>query len=251
MGVYSWNCKCCGHPMLAPNRTNTVNYWMSEVVTIDVTGHVMSGTYDGYGNVDGDAIYIGPRYDQDPTVYHRACWEHAGRPTEFNPRNPSESSECQGHFFEAGEHDLECPVAHPVAFVPGRAVRHTMRVSRAGHEPAVTVEMSGDYANGVELMVARFPREWADFLDSYSEAIAWHLPGDAADYSVAIIDNAVWECESLDFRGFLIGTHGIWCDHAQPSILRLREPLSGQFDSDHPNPLAENNKRGESDIHDA
>ena len=103
MGVFSWDCNGCGHPMLMPCNTNEVNAWMAEVVVIEKKhGMPVKGTYDGYGCVSGIDIHSG----NDPCCWHVACWDAAGCPVEYKP---STYSNDQGHFFDEGDHDMERP----------------------------------------------------------------------------------------------------------------------------------------------
>lgn len=105
MGFFSWDCNECGHPLLSPDATNTVNQWMASVVTMDKGGHTLTGTYDGYGRVSGTPIDYDPN-TLDACCYHRACWDNAGRPTDYRP---STLSDDQGWFFDDGDHDLGFP----------------------------------------------------------------------------------------------------------------------------------------------
>lgn len=102
MGFFSQDCALCGHPMLSPQATIQINRWMSEGVAVALTGDVHSGEYDGFGRLGGaDAVGF------DATVWHRACWVIAGRPTDY--RGASESSADQGWFFGDDEHAIEEP----------------------------------------------------------------------------------------------------------------------------------------------
>lgn len=108
MGFFSWNCKYCGHPLLCAQATNEENKWMNKGVALSPDGSIVKGEYDGYGRLES--------YDSfecelnDPVeVYHEACWEAAGRPTEY-----SENSECsvdQGWFFDEGVHTFSVPTS--------------------------------------------------------------------------------------------------------------------------------------------
>ena len=103
MGFFSWDCNGCGHPLLSPDATNTVNQWMASVVAIDKRGHRVAGTYDGYGRASGVAI---DPWNRGASCWHSACWHNAGRPTDYRP---STLSDDQGWFFDDGEHDLGFP----------------------------------------------------------------------------------------------------------------------------------------------
>jgi hypothetical protein len=127
MGLFSWDCEGCGHPLLMPENTNRVNAWMNECVAITKDGTVVEGFYDGYGrladtlaNVPGwdengmhttrGKTSISPDvYEECPTVYHRACWELFGCPRDY--AGPSKNSNDQGHFFDEGRHDMDRPTS--------------------------------------------------------------------------------------------------------------------------------------------
>jgi len=100
VGFFSWDCKC-GHPLLSNYVTNEVNGWMNQVVVLEPSGCLLKGDYDGYGKVGGREI------DFDSQVFHHACWELAGRPTQYT--EPSPGSADQGFFFDAGDHDMPEP----------------------------------------------------------------------------------------------------------------------------------------------
>jgi|ETNvirnome_2_300_1030623.scaffolds.fasta_scaffold04357_9 hypothetical protein len=121
MGFFSWDCRGCEHPMLSEWSINKINYWMQSVVAIESKGAVREGFYDGYGGVvpynkfhtrmgvPEDRINNSILDDgyQDPECWHRACWEIAGKPTEYT--EPSTYSGDQGFFFDPGDHDMEKP----------------------------------------------------------------------------------------------------------------------------------------------
>jgi len=120
MGLFSWDCKHCGHPALSEYSANEKNRWMRHVVVfssgvdpddcdLPCGGGMVFGLYDGYGRVSGVDI-LGDDYSNDPVIYHTACWLAAGRPTTFD--GPSESSADQGHFFDDPEHDMDPPIAN-------------------------------------------------------------------------------------------------------------------------------------------
>ena len=110
MGLFSWDCNECGHPMLSEYATNRKNDWMNDVVVIESNGGILKGSYDGYGRVDTRDITFGisgHEFTDEPCCYHSACWEKAGEPTEYKP---SQSSADQGYFFDEGDHNMECPL---------------------------------------------------------------------------------------------------------------------------------------------
>jgi hypothetical protein len=108
MGFFSFNCLRCAHPALVHNATDKgINDWMTEVVAIGGGNSLHSGEYDGYGRIDGaDLPYpgdCGARF----SLYHRACWELAGKPLAFTEQ--SKSADDQGWFFDDGAHDMLDP----------------------------------------------------------------------------------------------------------------------------------------------
>ena len=112
MGLFSWNCHGCGHPLLHYRGvTNDINHWMNDAIVINPDGSRIEGVYDGYGRLDGvdcdmDSIDWDNQPAGNPCAWHRACWEIAGEPAEYKP---SKSSADQGHFFEEGAHDMADP----------------------------------------------------------------------------------------------------------------------------------------------
>mgnify|MGYP007063435168 FL=1 len=102
MGFFSWNCNECKHPMLSVYAINDVNSWMNDVVIVRAEGDTISGSYDGYGNVDCCKI----QRDDGCCCYHEACWIEAGKPMKWVE---SEHSDDQGYFFDDPEHNMECP----------------------------------------------------------------------------------------------------------------------------------------------
>lgn len=104
MGFFSYDCRGCGHPLLAPHATNSVNAWMTDAVCLLPDGRVVKGAYDGYGRLDGEDVRCGERLLDAPEAWHRACWEACGSPTKFTRH--SAHADDQGHFFPEGAHDL-------------------------------------------------------------------------------------------------------------------------------------------------
>lgn len=108
MGFFSQLCEGCGHPLLSQHAcTRGINDWMTDAVTLHPDGGSHAGAYDGYGRVGGAEEAVG----YDATVYHRACWELAGKPTEWTVR--SEDAPDQGYFFGDDEHTMRDPRTHP------------------------------------------------------------------------------------------------------------------------------------------
>ena len=108
MGLFSANCKRCGHPLLCKQATNDINRWMTEAVMITPEGDIHTGEYDGYGRVGGWESAM-DRFPEENSVYHKACWVLVGKPLTFQGR--SEHARDQGWFFDEGAHDLPCPTS--------------------------------------------------------------------------------------------------------------------------------------------
>ena len=90
--------------MLSEYATNNINQWMNSAVVIESNGSTLKGEYDGYGRIDMEEISW---EDDEPCCYHQACWEKAGKPTEYSPSTPSHD---QGFFFDEGDHNMEAPL---------------------------------------------------------------------------------------------------------------------------------------------
>ena len=103
MGFHSYCCHGCGHPLLH-NNFNPTNAWMTQGVAVTVAGSVIRGGYDGYGRLGGLSIL-----DQGdkPDVYHQACWEMLGKPTDY--KGGSASARDQGYFFGPKAHNMPRP----------------------------------------------------------------------------------------------------------------------------------------------
>ena len=138
MGFFSEDCRRCGHPALSALFTNGVNAWMNEVVAIWPNDDLTVGIYDGYGRVNDIEYVIGAEveYGQGNTIYHRACWEMAGKPMRYG--GSCRRSADQGWLFDAGAHDLPDPRSatkreHPGSGVAGPAEdQHEQVVKRGG-----------------------------------------------------------------------------------------------------------------------
>ena len=103
MGMFSWDCKRCGHPMLSHIVINKINGWMMDVVVLEEGGSMLRGEYDGYGRVNNREI----NFRIPVECYHEACWKLSGCPTEF--KEASKGSYDQGVFFDDPAHDLVEP----------------------------------------------------------------------------------------------------------------------------------------------
>ena len=115
MGLFSFDCLGCGHPMLSLLAANAVNKWMNLVVAILPDGRVIDGSYDGYGRVGDHKTNLAAvgtwddvgEHHNGPACYHRACWLDAGRPKTW--KKQSQRSDDQGWFFLKGAHDMPEP----------------------------------------------------------------------------------------------------------------------------------------------
>ena len=109
MGLFSYDCRACGHPLLCSAATTKgVNTWMRLGIVIFSNGNVFSGEYDGYGRLGsfdggGSGFQLG-----DGSVYHQHCHEALGKPMHFVGR--SAPSLDQGWFFDEGDHSMASPL---------------------------------------------------------------------------------------------------------------------------------------------
>jgi hypothetical protein len=100
MGFFSWECKCCGKSIINGSATCPVTLWQTEYILFTKYGDVMSGSeYEGYGFGDYSEC-------DDFTVYHKACWEYAGKP---GYQGPARYASDQGFFFDDKAHDFAPP----------------------------------------------------------------------------------------------------------------------------------------------
>jgi len=86
MGMFSWNCLACGFSLRECRHCSEDN-WMGNAVVLTPGGSILKGGYDGYGQVGGD-YNLGHQIDRKFSVYHRACWELVGKPTEYTKPSP-------------------------------------------------------------------------------------------------------------------------------------------------------------------
>lgn len=126
MGFFSRDCNGCGHPLLSAAATDPINRWMTEAVAIKPDGIIVTGDYDGYGNVMGGCTHPAlldeagdemgcpcesgePTFswDDSVTTWHAACWKLSGSPTEN--RGESRNSADQGWFFGPEDHAVAEP----------------------------------------------------------------------------------------------------------------------------------------------
>ena len=71
MGMFSWDCKGCGHSVREGKS------WMGKAVATDKEGSRLIGAYDGYGRIV-EAEVMG--LCGAPEVWHFRCWTLAGKP---------------------------------------------------------------------------------------------------------------------------------------------------------------------------
>jgi len=92
MGMFSWICRQCEHPIASPFHITQKNAWLNDVTVVDEDGEVdIIGEYDGYGRVGEKDVYAGGI--GAPELYHSLCYLKEG-PTK--KRGPSESDPFQG-----------------------------------------------------------------------------------------------------------------------------------------------------------
>lgn len=105
MGMFSWECRRCERSILSHMAVEPHNRWMCSAVALLPRGSVIMGTYDGYGRIDDNLdIYNGG----EPEIYHRSCWELAGKPMKFT--GASKHAADQGYFYEEGKYDVLDPL---------------------------------------------------------------------------------------------------------------------------------------------
>lgn len=103
MGLFSYLCKECGHPLLWERAADKgINDWMCDVIGLGPRGEVVRGQFDGYGRVGGDGA-------GHLACLHYACWMVAGEPRFERYGTPSDSAPDQGWFFDDGAHDMIDP----------------------------------------------------------------------------------------------------------------------------------------------
>jgi len=66
---------------------------MTEAVVLREGKEPVIGEYDGYGRIDAYEINWG---DAEPEMWHKVCWENAGKP---QYSGESDSAEDQGFFY--------------------------------------------------------------------------------------------------------------------------------------------------------
>jgi hypothetical protein len=100
MGFYSWDCEECGKS-LKNEYTDTPKEQRIGTALLE-NGSIIHGEYTGYGSLEDLDIS-----DGSPTIYHKACWVKAGKPTEYKGESPSAGD--QGYFgSEEADEDCDC-----------------------------------------------------------------------------------------------------------------------------------------------
>jgi hypothetical protein len=94
MGFFSWNCSCCGRSIRRRGGAGIDN-WMSKATAVCADGSVAHGEYDGYGRLDSRLGEIELTEGGEFSLFHTACWEHAGKP---GFKGQSASAKDQGYF---------------------------------------------------------------------------------------------------------------------------------------------------------
>lgn len=159
MGVFSWTCPHCDHSILA-HADEGINEWMREAIVLEPCGDRMSGTYDGYGRLDGDEI--DDAMDAGGVLVHLACWEAAGSP-DFgfyaDKGLESKSAPDQGYFFDT-EHDLIDPRINDAAererlLSEGRRAREVARFDAKAQRVGEILNEAKDL-DGADRWRARF-----------------------------------------------------------------------------------------------
>lgn len=147
MGMFSYECKECGHPLLSPEATDDgINNWMSHGVALFEDGGRAMGTYDGYGRLGSTEELDGA------ACLHRACWEKAGKPEFDHYGEGSKSAADQGWFFDDGAHDMLDPRItenQDRILAQGKAKRETARYDQKAREV-------GEAVSGLDAFRARF-----------------------------------------------------------------------------------------------
>lgn len=107
MGLFSWKCKVCGHSILSPYSLPEKLAWMNNAFAIlkgENGESFVSGSYDGYGRIEGLDLFEQTGLLYEPAMFHLACWEAVGKPTRFD--GPSEPADDQGFFYSDKCHEM-------------------------------------------------------------------------------------------------------------------------------------------------
>jgi len=102
MGLSSWLCRRCSHPIACPYYLRPGTSWMNRVVLVQAQGiEIARGTYDGYQRIqtgEDDVVELEVMDEErwlGPEIYHEACFDVHG-PTA--KRGMTESDDSQGGF---------------------------------------------------------------------------------------------------------------------------------------------------------
>ena len=101
MGFFSTLCEECEVSIRSPYAVG-MNSDQSKAVAITPEGKLWTGTYNGYGVIEGPrGFQDGYKYvTPDCTTWHEKCWEAAGKPIRF--QGASAIADDQGYFFDSG-----------------------------------------------------------------------------------------------------------------------------------------------------
>ena len=100
MGFFSFQCRGCKKSIRSPHSYNEGEEWMNLAVCIFPNGTIVTGPYDGYGNID--QFEIG-----EPEVgdwWHNNCYVNADHPP-F--QGQSDWAPDQGYFIDDEEEEDE------------------------------------------------------------------------------------------------------------------------------------------------
>lgn len=102
----SYLCLHCNKPILAPERTNTVNHWMGAIAAIGSGGELLTGEYTGEGTAETNTGFM--EVPEGASVYHTKCWIYNGMPGFSKASQPAPDD---GYSFEDGAYDYATPEA--------------------------------------------------------------------------------------------------------------------------------------------
>lgn len=109
MGMFSWKCRRCERSILGPFSLPAICAWMNDAVVLlpptstRLNTSVLVGEYDGYGRIEGGSVHE----TGTPEMYHRACWELAGKPMVFT--QASDGADDQGYFYDDADYQVPDP----------------------------------------------------------------------------------------------------------------------------------------------
>ncbi len=98
MGFFSWNCKGCNYSIKSEYGLPKDLSYMKEAVYLTPNGSVVIGEYDGYGRINDKGCETEIDWESgEAELWHRKCWEKAGKPSY---EGPSTDAEDQGYFYD-------------------------------------------------------------------------------------------------------------------------------------------------------